>query len=161
MTHLLPSAVLLVVSLLQNQPIRVGEVEFFGYAGVDLARVRAALPLREGDDLEREKWEQEKEGVRQSVRQVTGGDPTDVAATCCDARGELIIYIGLSGKPVRYLPAPAARARLPEYVIRLYDRTDTLLQEALRKGGGAEERSKGSPPGLPREVPKHLSKASG
>lgn len=142
MTHLLLSAVLL-AALLQNQPIRVGEIEFFGYAGVDLARVRAALPLREGDDLEMEKWEQEKARVRQSVRQVTGSEPTDVIATCCEARGELIIYIGLSGKPVRYLPAPTGGARLPEKVIRLYDRTDTLLQEALRKGVGAEDRSKG------------------
>jgi hypothetical protein len=52
MVHLLLSAVLLAASL-QNQPIRVGRIEFFGYAVVDLARGRAALPFREGDDL---KW---------------------------------------------------------------------------------------------------------
>jgi hypothetical protein len=142
MTHLLLSAVLLAASF-QNQPFRVGEIEFFGYAGVDLAKVQAALPLHEGDDLDMGKWEQEKARVRQSVRRATGSDSTDVAATCCDARGELIIYIGLSGKPVRYLPAPAGGARLPKKVIRLYDRTDSLLKEALRKGVSAEDRSKG------------------
>lgn len=127
----------------QARAVRVGEIEFFGYSGVDLARVRAALPLREGDTLYQEKWEQEQQRVREAVRQLIGADPTDVAATCCDAHGDLIIYIGLSGKPIKYLPEQRGAARLPASIIRLYDQTETLVGEAVRNGAGGEERSRG------------------
>lgn len=36
---------------MQQQQIRMGEVEFYGAAGVDLGKVRAALPFREGDPI--------------------------------------------------------------------------------------------------------------
>lgn len=145
MTRLLLSAVLLAVTAaaLQSQRVRVGQIEFFGYAGLDLDKVRAALPLREGDELDPAEWEQQKARVRQSLRQATGADPTDIAATCCGARGEMVIYVGLSGRPARYLPAPAGAARLPEQVTRLYEQTDSLVKEAVRKGAGGEDRSKG------------------
>jgi len=34
----------------QDKPKRIGEVGFFGYAGIALDDVRAALPFREGDE---------------------------------------------------------------------------------------------------------------
>ncbi|MFL6335298.1 MAG: hypothetical protein ACJ754_18455 [Pyrinomonadaceae bacterium] len=148
MIPLLLSAVLLAAAIAVSplsQTIRIGGIEFFGDAGVDLGKVRAALPLREGDDIEMEKWEHEKERVRQSVRQATGVVPIDVAATCCDARGGVIIYTGLSGKHVRYLPSPKGSTRLPADVIYLYDQTDSLLQEALLKGISGADISKGYP----------------
>jgi hypothetical protein len=35
----------------QNQQIRVGEVEYFGAKGVDLEKVKASLPIHEGEEL--------------------------------------------------------------------------------------------------------------
>ena len=35
----------------QDKHRRIGEIDFYGYAGLDLDRIRAVLPLREGDEL--------------------------------------------------------------------------------------------------------------
>ena len=45
-------AVLLTTSpLAQGQVKRIGAVEFFGSAGIDLVKLRSALPFREGDEF--------------------------------------------------------------------------------------------------------------
>ena len=61
-------------------PRAIGEIEFFGYKGLDVERVRAALPFHEGEmfppagspspDL--------KDRIRRAVRGVLGRDATDV-----------------------------------------------------------------------------------
>jgi hypothetical protein len=131
------------VCLGQEKPMRVGEVEFFGYAGVDLDKVRAALPFHEGDDISREAWAEKQEHARQALKLVTGNAPTEVAAFCCDERKNLIVFIGLSGRPVRYLPAPEGTARLPASVIHLYGQFLNALEEATLKGASTENGSKG------------------
>ncbi len=42
---------LVALAIAQDKHGRIGEIEFYGYAGFDLEKVREALPLREGDDL--------------------------------------------------------------------------------------------------------------
>ena len=127
----------------QDKPVRIGEVEFFGYAGMDLDKIRGALPFHAGDEISREKWEQMQELAPQAVKQVTGNAPTEVSALCCDDAGNLIIFIGLSGRPVRYLPKPKGTARLPANVISLYEEFLKAVEEATRRGAAAEEYSNG------------------
>ena len=35
----------------QEKHRRIGEIDFYGYAGLDLEKIRAALPVSEGDEL--------------------------------------------------------------------------------------------------------------
>jgi hypothetical protein len=38
----------------QDRPKLIGEIEFFGYSGVDLQRIKAALPFHEGEGFDLE-----------------------------------------------------------------------------------------------------------
>jgi hypothetical protein len=91
----------------QDKQRRIGEIDFYGYAGLDLAKVRAALPLHEGDNYPGP--DEVISGLTEAVRRVTGRAPTDIAPVCCDSRGDYLIYIGLPGNSIRnmsYNPAP-------------------------------------------------------
>jgi len=130
----------------QDKAKRIGEIEFFGYSGIDLDKVRAALPFHEGDEFSIEAADafgQTKDQVRDSVRQVTGHGPTDIASVCCDKQGTWIIFIGLSGKTISYDPQPHGTARLPKDILDLYERAMNANMEAVQKGAAAEDDSKG------------------
>jgi hypothetical protein len=127
----------------RGQSPRIGEIEFFGYAGADLEKIRAALPFREGEEISRETWPEKKERAQRAVKQATGNAPTEVAAICCDARGNLSIFIGLSGSPVRYLPAQRGAVRLPSKIMKLYAQSLGALDEATRRGIVTEDSANG------------------
>ncbi|MGE5647163.1 MAG: HEAT repeat domain-containing protein [Acidobacteriota bacterium] len=119
----------------------VGSIEFFGYKGIDVARVREALPVREGGEFTGETIEQ----VRQAVIQATGKAPTDIAAPCC-VNGNHILFIGLPGASNRqfvYNAPPSGDERLPPYIMDLHRRFLDALLVAVRKGTAQEDRSKG------------------
>lgn len=82
---------------------RIGDIEFFGYKGLDVATIRKTLPVHEGDEYS----DRAKYRVRQAVERVTGKEPTDVAAVCCDEKGNRLLFIGLPG----LLGSPAHRAK--------------------------------------------------
>ena len=120
----------------QSEQMRVGEIEFFGYHGLEINRVRASLPIKEGDEITRASSDQERPQIQKAVRQVTGRDPTDVAFLCCNAEGKVIIYIGLQGlnfRTFRYNTKPNSSIELPSQVVSLYDQMDELLAEAVLK----------------------------
>ena len=130
----------------QDRKPRIGEIDFYGYAGLDLKQVRAALPFREGDELSPEAISETIGRIKQAVRQVTGNVPTDVAPVCCDKRGNWMIYIGLPGnsiRTIRYNPAPRGTIRLPASVVTLYQQSMNALSEAVQKGKTDEDDSKG------------------
>jgi hypothetical protein len=119
----------------QSEQMRVGEIEFFGYHGLDIDRVRASLPIKEGDKITRASSVQVRPQIEKSVRQVIGRDPTDVAFLCCNTQGHVIIYVGLPGLSLsfRYNPKPNGSIELPSQVVSLYDQMDQLLAEAVLK----------------------------
>lgn len=131
------------LALGQDKLTRIGEVEFFGYDGFDLDKIRGALPFHEGDEISQEKWVEKQEAARQAVKQVTGKPPTEIAATCCDDLGKLIVYIGLPGRPARYLPAPTGTAHLPASATSLYEQFLNVLGDAVREGVTTEDHLKG------------------
>ncbi len=123
---------------------RVGDIEFFGYKGLDVAKIREILPVREGDEYS----DRTKELVRQAVAGAIGKEPTDVAAICCDEKGDRLLFIGLPGasyKSFAYNPAPKGDDRLSADIMNLYGRLDHALETAVRRGGDAaqEDDSKG------------------
>lgn len=124
----------------QPQRLRIGEIEFFGYAGLDLEALRRAVPVNEGDEL----TEAEMPQVTAKLKQVLHA--TSVAATCCDESGGLMLYIGLPGKSARalpYRPVPRGTDRLPPAVTNLYQQFLNALARAIEKGASAEDDAQG------------------
>lgn len=112
---------------------RVGSIEFFGYKGLDVEKIREALPLRAGDEYTAET----KDRIRRAAGRVT-----DIAAVCCDENGAQLIFVGLAGesyKDFAYNRQPTGRARLGPEILGIYGRLETALEAAVRKGGEAAQ----------------------
>ena len=135
-------------AIAQDRHRRIGEIDFYGYAGLDLNKVRAALPLREGDDFT------ESDGaffatidrIRAAITRVIGKPPTDIAVVCCDAQGGQMIYIGLPGNSMRNVPynsSPKGTVHFRSRVIDLYQQTMEALSKDVRRGAAKEDGSKG------------------
>lgn len=117
----------------------MGDIEFFGYQGFDVAKIRAALTVREGGEYARETTERL---VREAVAAAIGQRPTDVSAICCDDNGNRLLFIGLPGsnfKSFAYHPEPGGRDRLPRATMKLYSKLDRAIELAVRRGGNAAE----------------------
>jgi hypothetical protein len=124
----------------QPQTLRVGSIDFYGYAGLDLDGVRARLPIHEGDTVSEDDMEKMSDRIKQAV------DATNINGTCCDEKGRLMIYIGLRGRSARdvaYHPAPQGDARLPQAMTDLDRQFLDASTQALAKGVTAEDQSKG------------------
>lgn len=123
-------------------------VDFFGYKGLDVAAIRAALPFHEGDLFPPANVhsDQLKKQVASTIRQIIGREPTDVAFICCDARQQYLTYIGLPGASYEALafdPAPTGRARLPKDAVKLGNALDEALVNAVMRGHATEDDSAG------------------
>lgn len=145
---LLISLLLGVITLGQENRRHIGEIDFYGYAGVDLDRVRAALPLHEGDDFPDSDSAlfDTIARIRSAITKVIGKAPTDIAVVCCDAQGRQMIYIGLPGKSMRSVPynaPPKSTVSFPARVIDLYQQTMQAWSKAVRSGSGNEDSSRG------------------
>jgi len=129
----------------QEKPLIVGAIEFFGYSHLDLDRIKAALPLREGEALAIQDFPATREKINQSVKRETDHDTTSIAFTCCDNHGNLTIFVGLPGastRPAKYNTTPKGCARLPRSILDIYERAMDLNVEAAQKQPG-EDRSRG------------------
>jgi hypothetical protein len=125
----------------------VGEIEFFGYAGVDLLKLQEALPFVEGEAFKIEKEGQLAEILQEteiSVFEALNRRASDIAPVCCDRSGNWMIYIGLSGKTPICNPQPMDEEKeLPEDFIELYERFEIELEDAIRRGAAQEDQSMG------------------
>ena len=134
-----------------NVPDRraIGEVEFFGYKGLDVERIRAVLPFHEGDLLRFPPQNPDDDPSRlinQSIRETLGRDATDVNVTCCDSRQLLMIYIGLPGASSRAVAlnrAPTGPARLAADIMELNDQLLDAWMKAVFRGNATEDHSQG------------------
>jgi hypothetical protein len=130
----------------QERSKPVGEIEFFGYSGIDLKKLEAALPFREGAEFKIEKKGELAKMIQkaeEAVQRTIGRPTTDIAPVCCDQQGRWILYIGFSGKIPRYHPQPKGSVRLPEDIIDLYKRFERELEDAIRRGVAEEDHSQG------------------
>ena len=125
---------------------RVGLIDFFGYAGLDVERVRASMPIREGEtfpSLVALKATRPK--IEEAVRRVTGRTATDVDFVS-PGRGVWLVYVGLSGRNVKsltYNPAPKGTARLPPEALEVYRQVDEAFFSAMQRGATGDDYSKG------------------
>lgn len=63
----------------------VGSIDYFGYAGLDLAKVEARLPVHAGQEVSFDTFDQTRAAIQASVYQAMGLPATNVAAVCCDS----------------------------------------------------------------------------
>jgi len=141
-----PTGVSLLVVLLGSAPAhaqnRLGEIDFFGYKGLDVEKIRKALPVKEGDEY----LDRMKGRVRAAVVAAIGVEPTDISSKCCDTNGNRLLYIGLPGasyKSFTFNAAPTGTERLPAEIIDLRKRVDDAEKAAVYRGAAGEDDSKG------------------
>lgn len=132
----------------QDRPKRIGQIEFYGYAGLDLDRVRAAMPIHEGDPFTTsdDTFFQTINRVKKEIERVTGHPPTDVAAVCCNTQGNYMIYIGLLGNSIRrtrYNPVPKSKLWLPSRIVSLYQQANQASSMLVQQGVAGEDDSRG------------------
>jgi hypothetical protein len=143
-----PLLILLVLtgSLQQPQQYRIGSIDFFGTANVDVAQIQAALPIHPGDQLTEEQLSTGQGKAQLLVTKTLGHKATDVNLVCCDAGGSWMIYIGLGGSnttPVSILPAPTGQTCLPEPALQLYREVLGAYTRAVEAGNNGEDDSQG------------------
>jgi hypothetical protein len=137
-------AILCVAALGQDETRRIGSIDFYGYAGLDLDQIRSALPIHVGDRFP-ERLET-IDGINKAVISVIGRPPLDVERVCCDAHGNYMIYVGLPGASIKHTklnPIPKGKTRLPAQVVELYEQTMDAITAAVLKGNVREDSSKG------------------
>ncbi len=130
----------------QERQKLIGEIEFFGYAGIDLPKLKAALPFREGDEFRIGQTGELAKIMKQtteSIKEAIGRPATDIAPVCCDKQGNWMIYIGLSGKAVRYRSQPKGGVRLQADAVNLYKDLTSALENAIRRGAAEEDHGEG------------------
>ena len=127
------------------QQITIGEIEFFGYAKLDVAKLRSLLPIHEGEQFKAAAFSEKMQGVKQSIFESIHQQPTDVSASCCDKQNRWIIYIGLPGGSQDFAlnPAPHGAVRLPFTALRLYQQTMDAIIKSVSTGKAGEDRSHG------------------
>lgn len=147
-------ALLLIVLLLspsaaaqvEQRQARVRLIDFYGYTGLDVDKVRAALPVREGETFPTaQALNVTRTRIEEAVRRVTGRPATEVSFLS-PGRDEWIIYVGLSGKNVKSLPrnhAPRGTARLPSKAVDVYRQVDSAFFSAMQRGASGDDNSKG------------------
>jgi hypothetical protein len=129
---------------MDHRQFEVGPINYFGYGGLAVDKVRAVLPLHTGDNVSFATLPMDK--LRQSVREAVGSPPTDIAIVCCDNEQRLLIFVGLAGNTSRSLasnPAPAGKAHLDSEGLKLYDQDMATLQQAMMHGVSGEDDSQG------------------
>ena len=125
---------------------RIGFIDFYGYAGLDVDKVRAALPIHKGETFPTlVALYATRPKIEETVRRVTGRPATEVAIV---SPGEdvWLIYIGLTGNSMKsfpYNPAPKGATRLPATALHIYRQVDAAFLTAMQRGASGEDDSKG------------------
>ncbi len=130
----------------QSQRIHVADIEFFGTSGINVQAVRSALPVHSGDEFSEAHGPQIRNRLNEAVQKAVGHPPTDIEFTCCNARGEFFIYIGLGGAntaALSFVPAPTGSACLAPEALHLYQDATAALAKAIQQGHSSEDDAKG------------------
>lgn len=130
----------------EERPASIRFIDFYGYGGLDVDKVRAALPIREGETFPTlAALYDMRPQVEEAVRRVTNRPATDVAIVS-PGDDVWLVYIGLGGgstKSLRYHPVPKGAARLPAAALDIYRQVDAAFLSAMQRGASGEDDSKG------------------
>lgn len=129
---------------MEHAVFEIGEINYFGYAGIDLDPIRAQIPLHNGDKITFATFSRDATEV--AIARLTGHRPTDISIVCCDEGKHVFVYIGLGGTSSRPMPVgipPVGRDHLDPTAARLYDKEMGALLRAVSSGNGGEDDSNG------------------
>ena len=129
---------------MEHHAFQIGAINYFGYGGLPLQKVRATLALHVGDTLTYATFS--KKPIIDAVSSAIGKLPTDVNVTCCVASQKLEVFIGLPGstsRPVPSGPTPSGNTHLDPEGLRLYEQEQPLLGQAVARGTAGEDDSPG------------------
>ena len=120
----------------QEQPVPIGAIDFYGYGGIDIDKIRAALPVHIGDSFpsyEAERAVSPK--IREVILRMTGKPATGVSNVRVE--NAYLIYIGLAGATMKKFPlnaAPTGSAGLPQKMLDVYNQKMDLWSKSVAAG---------------------------
>jgi hypothetical protein len=124
----------------------IGQINYFGYGGIDLQPLEAALPVKVGGVLSLDGLRSTQDLIEQRIRGITGHVPTNIDFVCCDEHSHLLVFIGLGGTSSRTPPFrsnPNGPDRLEPAALKLYQQNMDALMSAVRRGSASEDDSNG------------------
>jgi len=133
---------LLVVTAISAQDLRVGVIDFYGLRKISESQVRKILGVREGDLLPASKGDAEAK-----LDQIPGVVESHLEAVCCDA-GRTILYVGIEERGATHFDLrepPEGSAVLPEEIVAAYGRFLDAAHDASRRGLTEEDLTHGHP----------------
>jgi len=136
-------AVLAAAASAQPAAEQIGTIDFYGYGGLELAKLRALLPFREGDPFPSE---EAKQTAEETLAKQTGRAAARITKVCCLKEGRLAVFVGFAepaAPPLRYNPEPTGEIRLPKEAHRLFSQLERDTRAAVKQGDAGEDDSEG------------------
>lgn len=133
---------LLAVTSLAAQDLRVGVIDFYGLRKLSESQVRKVLAVREGDPLPSSKGDAEAK-----LDQIPGVVESHLEAVCCDD-GRTILYVGIEERGATHFDlreSPEGSVVLPEEIVSAYGRFLEAAHDASRRGSTDEDLTHGHP----------------
>ncbi len=125
------------------QEHRIGAINFYGYLGLDLTRLRAELPWHEGDIMpSRDQLRQAQEAYAKAI----GRSRVKFTPNCCLPDGRLFLFVGIAepeAAPILFNPRPAGDAQLPGEVVKLSQAHGREIGLAVQRNENSEDDSHG------------------
>ncbi|MBU6450801.1 MAG: HEAT repeat domain-containing protein [Cyanobacteria bacterium REEB67] len=128
-----------------DEKIKISEICYYGYAGLDLAKIKSALPLHVGDEFaDYMHYHQACLKVKDSVLKVVGKPSSEEALIFYDKR--YVVYIGLPGKSnqaLALLPVPTGQVTASlKVTARIHELYEATMQANNRQLRSADEKDK-------------------
>ena len=130
----------------EDQTYTVGQIYYFGYAGIDMKPVRERVAVHLGDALREGEFPREEKIIATTITSVTGEPPTGVAEVCCDGAHHLFLFIGMNGTSSRRMTTqalPVGRDHLDQAALKLFQHYQAANQRAVNAGVAGEDDSLG------------------
>jgi len=138
----LPVFLLLAVTSVYAQDLRIDVLDFYGLHKVSESQIRKALGVREGDAMPPSKGDAEAK-----LDQISGVVESHLEAVCCD-NGQTILYVGIEERGASHFELrepPDGDANLPDEIVSAYTRFLDAAQAASRRGSSNEDLTHGHP----------------
>jgi hypothetical protein len=124
----------------------IGQINYFGYGGIDLQPIEAALPIKVGGVLSMDGLKSTQDLIEQRIKGISGHVPTNIDFVCCDEHRHLLIFIGLGGTSSRtpsFRSNPNGPDHLESVALELYKQNMGALSAAVQRGSTTEDDSNG------------------